>query len=670
MVSYKNLLSDINISKEMLDRTKWPTVNEESLEPKKRIIFINRKKAIDMYLNGEKTIDDICELYNLNSTDLYRLIKRCLEIDKNGRVFGYRALIPYFRIKSYSRKNMINGFDVIDEEGKKLSGAFQKFLDIYPNIREEIINLVLKRNNRNPSQPIPRGNDIHEKFIKLCREEGILPEKGDYPFNTKDLGQRSLYRYIKEIKLKNSHLSIKEYGKDAEMLYNNTGVGERNTIPERPFERVEFDGHKLDVVTAIRYTTLEGDEIVDIIDRMWLLMIVDCATRVILGYHIVLNKEYSAADVMTCIRNAIMPWSAKKIDIPGLKFYESGGFASELIPESQYAVWDEILFDNALANIAKSVETKLKKLVNCHVNTGPVGTPTRRPLIEKLFHILEENGFHRTVSTTGSNPKDPRRKNAEQKAIKYEITPNEIEQLVEVLIANRNGTPQKALNSLTPLETMQQRINRKMPFRLLNEEYQDGYEFLTIEEERFIRGKIGTGRRPYIHYEGVDYRNEILAEGFDLVGTKITIKVSIDDMRNIKAYLPDGSELGLLRATGKWSIRKHSLKIRKTINKLIAQGKIKILYEDDPVEVYHNYLRSKAKNNKGSRTQLAALEKMVNSEIVETQNSSLIVSVEHNKEPIPNLDKSPSNVLSINGKLEMNDSKKNTKVRERFFFNS
>jgi putative transposase len=222
---------------------------------------------------------------------------------------------------------------------------------------------------------------------------------------------------------------------------------------------------------------------------------------------------------------------------------------------------------------------------------------------------LEENGFHRSVSTTGNNPKDPRKNKPREKAVKYEITPDEIEQLVEVLIAQINNTPKKSLNNLTPLEVMEQRINRKMPFRTLDEEYRDGIEFTTIQETRVVRGNMNAGRRPYIHFEGVDYRSDILSENYTLVNTKLTLKINVEDLRVVIAYLPDGSELGFLKAQGKWGIRKHTLKVRKTINKLASRGDIYYREGQDPIEVYHNFLKEKAKKNRQARNQIAKHQK-------------------------------------------------------------
>jgi len=314
--------------------------------------------------------------------------------------------------------------------------------------------MILKKKKNTLTTPIPRAIDLHKKFIQICRKNNLNPENGDYPFNTKDFGRRSFYRYIKKIKERNSSLLVSEYGEDAVKYFKSTGSGEQNTIIDRPFERVEFDGHRIDAAIALKYTTLEGDVVVQNLNRIWLLTIIDVATKTILGYYVSYNKEYTAVDVMYCIYNSIIPHQQKEITIVGLQMPSIGGFHSNVILESRFAVWDELCFDNAKANLANMVKQRLKTIVGCNVNTGPVATPTRRPIIEKFFHILEENGFHRLVSTTGSNPKDPRRQNAEEKAVKYEITPDEIEQLIEYLIAERNGTEQKGLSYLSPLEAM------------------------------------------------------------------------------------------------------------------------------------------------------------------------------------------------------------------------
>ncbi|MFB5089331.1 hypothetical protein PGC35_19405 [Psychrobacillus sp. PGGUH221] len=646
----------------MNERDIWPKVNIEMLDETNREIFLKRFNAINAYIEAEKSLNKIYLETSVPKSEIFRLLKRCQKIDEFGNVYGYRGLLRYQRIKPYQVKSdkKINGYN--NEKFKK-SGAFKYLLDEFPVIKETIDNLVFNKKN-GEIRANNRTKDIHKKFIQVCKSVGLNTENGKYPFNTIDLAKRSLYRYLRKIKNTNPSKVIRNYGKDSVMLYNNTGQGDKNTIIERPYERVEFDGHKIDVTIAISYISPEGDEVVDIIHRIWLLAVIDVATNLILGYHICYNQEYSTDDVMLCIRKSILPWSPKQLTIPALRLPKEGGFASEIIPATRYAVWDEICFDNAKAHLAKSVKPKLKKIVGCSINTGPVGTPTRRPKIEKLFDLLEEEGFHRLTNTTGSNTSDVRREDSEKKAIKYRVSVDEIEQLAEILIATRNGIPQRSLNNLSPLDVMQQRINRNFVFRTLNEEYREGKEFMMYQETRIIRGSLEKGRRPYIRFEGVDYRNYVLSENFNLIGTKITLEIDSEDLRNIRAFLPGGGELGILKAQGKWSIKKHSLRIRKAINKLNYRKVLHFLNEDDPIEIYHNYLKTKAKTNRTKRNELVHLDSIINKP-EDVPGDTVERTVEKKvAKPI----KKPKNE-----KLQLKTiqkEKKNRVVKDRFFFNS
>ena len=96
----------------------------------------------------------------------------------------------------------------------------------------------------------------------------------------------------------------------------------------------------------------------------------------------------------------------------------------------------------------------------------------------------------------------------------------------------------------------------------------------------------------------------------DLIGTKLTLLININDLRMIKAYLPDGSEFGILTAKGKWALKPHTLKMRQEINKLKRNKEIHLSMYDDPIEVYHQYLTSKATESKPVRNKLAKLNKI------------------------------------------------------------
>lgn len=450
---------------------------------------------------------------------------------------------------------------------------------------------------------------MHKKFIKKCYELGI--KESEYPFNTNDVGRRALYRYIKNLQNTKYNYYLNRLDDNYAQIAKSTGVGiQNNPIINRPFQQVQFDGHKIDAEICIKFRTIEGDIIKKTMSRIWLLVIIDVATRVVLGYHLCLNSEYSSFDVLKCIENAIKPKEKINLTIPNLKYPDNGGFHSLAIPETQWAIWYEFLYDNAKANLATSVTDVLTNKIGCAVNAGPVATPERRGIVERFFKTLEDYGFHRLINTTGSNIYDPKRKDAEKNAIKYEIEESEIEQITEILIANYNNTNHSGINGFTPIELMQQRIEERgfLP-HIMNEYDRNDMTFCQLKTTRKINGNKDKGRRPYIYYEGVEYRNEVLSQSVNLIGHKLTLLVNINDLRFIKSYLPDGSELGILTAKGKWSIKPHTLKMRKEINKLKSKKEINFGVFDDPIDIYHQYLIDKSIDNKPSRNKLATLNK-------------------------------------------------------------
>lgn len=607
LVTRNKLIESENIAMlANLDLDNWPLVNKDSLTAAAWNTFEKRRRAVEMYLLNQGTLNEIKQLTGIAGIDVRRFVKRCLELDENGVVWGYRALIPQKKIKKYTRSEPSatpnHNIDV------KQTGSFSQLLERYPSIKEIVEDYYFKRKNRKVYEPVIKAKHVHKRFLDACRTADI--KLNEYPFNTKTQAKRSLERYLKELDSIYFSDAAKRHGEEAGRIATSAGIGDQNNpMIIRPFERVQFDGHLIDAMFTISFFTPEGDEITEVIDRIWILTIIDVATRAVVGYHISLNKEYNSFDVLRCIRNAIVPWKPMNLTIPGLKYDERGGLPSGKLKQTEWGLWSELYYDNGKANLANIVKEKLNTVVGCHINAGPVKTPERRGLLERFFGILEENGYHRLPSTTGNKPKDARRQNPEQKAKMYNISFNHLIELTDVLISNYNCTPHQGTNFLTPLETMEQRINRGMILRQLPEEHRSDLTFLQIKIVREVQGSVQNGRRPYIQYENVSYRSEVLSRTPDLIGTNLTLFINVEDLRVIKAFMPDGSEFGLLYATGKWGITPHSLEVRKQINRLRERKQIHFTSSDDPIEAYQKYLESNAKDKKTCRNRLINLER-------------------------------------------------------------
>ncbi|WP_336077171.1 hypothetical protein [Paenibacillus sp. 203] len=614
------------LSQTQRDRDLWFKVDETLLNEEKRILFLKRKEAIDLYVNNEKSLKEIFSCTGIDRRNLIRLYNRCISFDENGLPWGYRALIPGKNIKKYE----LDPLSKKSNESRK-TGEFNLLLDKYPQIRDEIDDLFFGRKKK-LTEPVMKPKYIHKKFVDRCKEAGI--SRSSYPFNTDTLGYRALCRYLENLRDIHFGKAASRFGHDAEQKAKNSGIGQQN-YPQNitPYQKVEFDGHRIDGIFVIKVKTLEGDDAVLTLDRLWLLSFTDRATRNVIGRpHICLNKEYNASDVMIAAKKAIIPFKKKNLTIDGLSYQPTGGYPSEQFPEIEWAVWDVIYFDNAKSHLAQMVRERLSNLIGCTTCIGAVDRPMRRSFIERFHNTFTSSSIQRMANTTGSHPKDPRRKDPEKMAIRYEITFEHLEEIVDVVISNYNGTPHGALFYNSPLEALEQRLKKGMKPRLLNESKRTEFLFTQVEQPRTIRGSISSGKRPYIEYMGVEYRNELLVKSAHLIGTKVNVHINVDDLRTIRVFLPDGSEFGELVAAGKWSLTPHTLQIRKAINLLKKNKLIHFTQWDDPIFVYHEYLIAKeTEKKKGSGNRIAKVQQVIRQAEEESNspNQNKLLAQEH-----------------------------------------
>jgi putative transposase len=92
----------------------------------------------------------------------------------------------------------------------------------------------------------------------------------------------------------------------------------------RPFEVVEFDGHKLHVRLTVKMTDPLGYERLLELHRIWILVLLDVNTRAVLGYSLALGKEYNKDDVAAALQSALKPFVPRQYTIPDLQIVDGG----------------------------------------------------------------------------------------------------------------------------------------------------------------------------------------------------------------------------------------------------------------------------------------------------------------------------------------------------------
>ena len=591
-----------------IDTTLWPQVDIHALSTEQRAIFTKRQRAIQMYAEGQ-TIRAIEDQAGINRRQLYSLLHRCLMVGVDGTVIGFPALIKYKRLVAYERTADIQRIPEAKASG--LAGAFRALLERHPSlaawlrqkIRERAVILNQISTTDGLKTRLRQLGKLHGGFIRQCRAIGITA--ADYPMNTDRLGIRALSAYVTAEML--MHFRSAARGAGASRLKGLPRAADSpSTAAMRPYQVVEFDGHRLDVRLKIVVRDPLGFEQEFEIERLWLLVIIDVCTRAVLGYHLVLSPEYSRYDVIKTIEQALVPHQRRVFTLPNIGYGTAGGFPSSKLPELGYAVWERLRLDNAKANLANDTVTALCAFIGCAIDAGPRRHPDDRPYIERFFGTIASTLSSRLPGYTGSNPRDVRRALADPKGnLRLFVSLAEMEELMEASIAGYNATPHAGLNGRTPLEAMEYLVRgRAQLIWWLPEPKRRTLCLMQTAHRCRVRGYLAQGTRAHINLFQVRYTNDVLAASASLLGTDLRIYYNSADLRTVRAFHADGTELGVLKAQGLWGEIGHDLKLRREIMKLRASKRLAFTIDQEFIERFVEAKKAKAKSSRRAASEL------------------------------------------------------------------
>lgn len=555
-----------------LDLGAWPVLNASALEGAARTQFEARRRAIELYCSGS-ALSEIEQATGTCRATLYRLLERCTAVHDDGRMWGWRALVPYAR-DVYRRSAPMT----VTRDGAGAAGAFGLLLQTHPALGNWVVEAIRRKRVAIEQISTDRGlkirlrnlKPLHIDFLRQCRLAGI--SGSDYPFNTERMGIRSLAAAVRE-------QCLREFGRGARLAgatHLKGMPGDASPAASQPLEVVEFDGHRLDVRLKVVVRDPLGFEQEFEIERIWLLVIIDVYSRAVLGHHVSLNREYSRYDVIRTIESALEPHRPRPFTLPGVGYGGAGGFPSARFPELGYATWQWIKLDNAKANLADDVRHALCAFIGCFIDVGPAHTPDDRPYIERFFGTIATNLSSRLPGYSGANPRDVRRALADPKGnLRLYVSLGEIEELLEASLATYNATPHDGLNGRTPLEAIEHALrSRRAMLNWLPEAKRRTLCLMQAPRRAIVRGYLNQGQRPHVNFHGVRYSNRVLASTTAFLGHEVRIYFNSQDLRTVRAFGSDGVEIGILKAQGAWGEIAHDLKLRQEIVRLRGRKRL------------------------------------------------------------------------------------------------
>lgn len=579
----------LNILEIRQNRDIWKDVNVDVFPDDIREKFINRKKAVDLYIDGIPSAK-ITEETGISASEIIRYVRKCISLDDEQQPIGYAALIP-------------------NKQTVKQTGKLQQLFLQYPSLE-----LFVLGNYFNDKKYTLEHNmnirTVHVKFMEECRRLGI--QDYEFPFTLRDKGYLILYRYLRQAEAKKQTKTIRREGKDAIQRFESTGYGESSSLSAlNPYGIIQVDGHKIDLLYSVEVENEQGEIVRMPATRAWLIAVIDVSTRAIIGYSVSLYENYNQYDILMAVHNSIVPHERMKFTHSSFKYPENGGFPSLALPETEWAAFDMIMMDNAKSHLAKNTLDKLLNNVKCSVNFGSVATPETRGIVERFFKTLETSGFHRLPGTTGSNIRDTKRNAPEKESVKYKISYTDICELLEYLIAEYNNSAHSSLENQTPLQVMERRIKQAgmYPYIVPAPARKDIEKLTYFTEIRTVRGGYSTGTKPYVSYLGTKYHAYDKRIPMDMINETAYIEVNPADVSHVDLYNKDGVFIANLIATGEWGKRPHSLRTHQAALDRKNKNKEQNSVFSPNLSLYEEELREKANMSRRDRTKAAIAEK-------------------------------------------------------------
>jgi hypothetical protein len=336
------------------------------------------------------------------------------------------------------------------------------------------------------------------------------------------------------------------------------------------------------------------------IHRLWVVVVIEVASRSVLGYHLSLGRECSAEDVLRAVKRALTPWRPRELQFSSNAYVPGAGLPSSRSPRYLGACWNEFSVDGALANICARVNRPMTDVVGARIlkPQDPHSYSSRRslddrPFIESFFRRLAEGGFHRLSTTTGSAPKDKQGSDPDAAAKETRFQLEYAEELLDTLIANYNATPHSGLGYRSPLEQLDFLASQAAVIRTADAG--DVRRMVGIRKLCTLLGGTESGRRPYFNFANARYSAEWLCLRTDLLGKPFWLHIEDeDDARYASVSNMQGHYLGTIRAAPPWHQTPHTLYMRQAIRALDKRRMLHLSNSCDAIEELIRYAESSA----------------------------------------------------------------------------
>lgn len=478
----------------------WPIPAEKAVKKQFQAAYESRKRAIEQYIRGD-SLKDIKGAEGIRGKELYEMLEACASIDIDGKIAGFRALVPYARRKNYIRSSAPNATALAT--GKGASGLFAQLVSTHKALRKLLNEQATSCAKLSSDRRLPIAK-LHNTFLtELAKIQG----EAGYPFNLQNRGRegfrQALHAMIGRIR-----------GKVHGSLRDSIDRAFRPQIDTR-YRRIQIDAHRLDSFIPVRFVGRKGRFKTRSL-RPWLIAAVEVESGACLGFSLSVGKEISHLDVLRCLHASMAPWKRRtEFLVPGLvDAYKTGAGMPSMFAHCACRYPASVSLDNALAHHADRIRNVVLKKLKAVLVLGLPGEPRTRTEIEQLFNTLTHRNIQHLIVGVRPDMSNRERDAAMTAAENGGMTIEQMEEYLDVVICNYNVHPNSAHYGKSPLQFL--REESEFALKQIDVSASASWRnLLKIEISVPVRAR--DGHPPHIHYLKVEYTNELLRAA-DMLG--------------------------------------------------------------------------------------------------------------------------------------------------------
>ena len=568
----------------------WTRPDPRLVCEKYRDLYVRRCAALSAVLQGA-SIRQASTLHNLNRDTLGATVHKAFLSQPDGKLVGYRACVPH-RVRITTKA---------PPERAPVSGhahALGQLFAVHPDIKEML-------DGYHGALPPGRLPPAFKRLLSSIR--GLLVKRESqslWPMNTPDRGRRVFARYIKRMRQQ----AIVDGAPSVPSTEAHTIKRLDQLFLLHPFDRVEFDAHRMDVDWRLLMPNARGELIITSISAIWILAIIDVASTAILGWKLVTGRSYSALDVSQCFATAMRRWEPRSLVVPDMQYVPGAMMPSAIDLSVPIPMGRLTAMDNAKAHKAK---LPLEAWLRAHhgvLNFGRPHLPEARPHIEQFFHRIEVGALRQIPGGFA-----PRRVNQPAIATSawsssdHPVDFQALEDLMDVVITGHNVSPIPARQNRTPVEIIS--AYRNTAGYWMSPPYNDNnVKALTTTCHKVkVKGSKAKGKPVRVQFLQVDYRHPDLDKAWELVGKEFRAIVDYEDLRTISLVDDSLRVVRVLTAADPWRRQRHDISMRRRILALSRSGELEIRGVESAVAAFAAYTFAQAGRSVVAADQAARL---------------------------------------------------------------